>query len=185
MSGPRSAHAASNEKHCRHVRTRRQSPSARRECGALSGADVFGCDGPRTCRRCGLGGVIWRRGAWANRGRGWRGSGFYCGSIDCPVLGHGGIRSSPSATQARQPGAPCDCQRQPAYAREPKVYANNSSPTACTEERIRSSPTGPANRVSRYCRTQGFGCALDLALGVLPVICWLVAQEAWRRSWLA
>ena len=119
-------------------------------CGdALSGADVFGGDGPRAHRRRCAGGIIWRPSARTS----WCRSRSHCrlfrGTIDCERLGFKTIKLSQAAGRARS-----KCKLQIIYAPKRGLCGNasNSSAAICSNKRIRST-TRPAAGVRRgVCR---------------------------------
>jgi hypothetical protein len=114
---------------------------------ALSGADFFGGDGPRTHRRRRAGGIIWRpcaRTSWCRSRSHCR---LFRGTIDCERLGFKTIKLSPAAGGARS-----KCKLQIIYAAERGLCGNasNSGAAICSNKRIRST-TRPAAGVRRGC----------------------------------
>ena len=107
---------------------------------ALSGADFFGGDGPRTHRRRRAGGIIWRpcaRTSWCRSRSHCR---LFRGTIDCERLGFKTIKLSPAAGRA---GSKCKLQIIYAAKRGLCGNASNSSAAICSNKRIRSA-TRPA-----------------------------------------
>jgi hypothetical protein len=113
---------------------------------ALSGADFFGSDGPRTHRRRGAGGIIWRPCARTSWCRGRSHCRLYRRTIDCERLGFKTIKLSTASG-----GAGSQCELQIIYAAERGLCGNAS-------KRLR--PTArPAAGVRRaVCRSRRSGC---------------------------
>jgi hypothetical protein len=114
---------------------------------ALSGADFFGGDGPRTHRRRRAGGIIWRpcaRTSWCRSRSHCR---LFRGTIDCERLGFKTIKLSPAAGRARS-----KCKLQIIYAAKRGLCGNasNSIAAICSNKRIRST-TRPAAGVRPGC----------------------------------
>ena len=113
-----------------------------RGCDALSGADFFGSDGPRTDRRRRVGGIIRCPCARAGWCRGRSHCRLYGGTINRERLGRKTIKLSPAAGGARS-----KCKIYAAW-RGLCGNAGNSSPAICSSKRIRST-TRPAVGVRR------------------------------------
>jgi hypothetical protein len=112
-----------------------------RDCDALSGADVFGSDGPRAhWRRC-TGGIIGRRCARTGWCRGRSHCRFHRGTIDCERLGFKTIRLSPAAGGARS-----ECKLQIVCTAKTSLCGNASSSGAdvCSNKRIHSTTRATA-----------------------------------------
>ncbi len=130
-----------------------------RMCCSRPGADVFGGEGRGTRRRRCAGRLVWCRGAWADRGRGWRGDRLLGRTVDCAFLGLETIEHQPAGTQSREPGHSGACRRQSTSAQQ-----STCSQSICAQRWSRSS-SGRPNTAVGYDH-HGFHGAASAATGV-------------------
>jgi hypothetical protein len=127
-----------------------------RECGTFSGADVFDSDGPGTCRRRCVGGLIGCRGAragWCRRRSCHRLDGR---PVDFAFVGPEPLEPAALCAESGKPGRSCSSKRQSTCAQS--VCAQRSSSSSSGRPRAAvphhhhgfHRTAGPGTGVSRY-----------------------------------